>query len=92
MINITAPPFPVTSYLTSLSAGGPQAKLNASGGSGLEQPLPPPLPTPISVEDEPPNKKQRSEDNLIPEAEFIAMHKVNRCVTKLVKNYILNQY
>lgn len=73
-----APPFPVTNYLTPLAAGGTQVKLNPSAGSVLEQPLPPPLPTPIPVEEEPPNKKQRSEDNLIPEAEFIAMHKVKR--------------
>lgn len=30
----------------------------------------------IPIDDEPPNKKLRSEDNLVPEAEFIAMHKV----------------
>lgn len=29
----------------------------------------------IPADDEPPNKKQRSEDNLIPEAEFMATHK-----------------
>lgn len=35
-----------------------------------------PMAQPIAVDDEPPNKKLRSEDNLVPEAEFIAMHKV----------------
>lgn len=30
----------------------------------------------ISVDEEPPNKKMRSEDNLIPEEEFISKHKV----------------
>lgn len=30
---------------------------------------------PVPVDDEPPNKKQRTEDNLIPEAEFMATHK-----------------
>lgn len=37
------------------------------------------LQTPSSVvgnDDEPPNKKLRSEDNLVPENEFIALHKV----------------
>lgn len=35
-----------------------------------------PLAQPIPVDDEPPSKKLRSEDNLVPESEFIAMHKV----------------
>lgn len=29
-------------------------------------------------EDEPPNKKSRSEDHLIPESQFISMHKVKK--------------
>lgn len=29
---------------------------------------------PIPIDDEPPNKKQRTEDNLVPESEFIAAH------------------
>lgn len=29
----------------------------------------------VPADDEPPNKKQRSEDNLIPESEFMATHK-----------------
>lgn len=37
-------------------------------------PAPPILEQPIAVEDEPPNKKLRSEDNLLPEADFLAMH------------------
>lgn len=31
---------------------------------------------PMPVDDEPPNKKMRTEDNLISEEEFIANHKV----------------
>lgn len=62
--------------MTPSAAAGSQGKLNPGVGIAHEQPLGPPLPISIPVEDEPPNKKQRSEDNLIPEAEFIAMHKV----------------
>lgn len=36
-----------------------------------------PLPQTMSADDEPPSKKLRSEDHLISETEFIAMHKVN---------------
>lgn len=32
-------------------------------------------PQPMPTDDEPPNKKQRSEDNLLPESDFLAMHK-----------------
>lgn len=38
-------------------------------------PAPPVLDQGI-IDEEPPNKKIRSEDNLVPEADFIAMHKV----------------
>lgn len=40
-------------------------------------PAPPLEASNIILDDEPPNKKLRSEDNLIPEADFIAQHKVN---------------
>lgn len=61
--------------------------MKCSGGhppSNFPQPSPAPVPNnpmnfmmdqSIIPDDEPPNKKQRSEDNLIPEAEFIATHK-----------------
>lgn len=56
---------------------------SAAGGPPQISPAPPvldqgiiPAPQTISVDDEPPNKKLRSEDNLVPESEFIAMHKV----------------
>lgn len=58
--------------LSECSAGHPQPN--------FPQPAQPPVQNfmmepSIPVDDEPPNKKQRSEDNLIPEAEFIAAHK-----------------
>lgn len=34
----------------------------------------PPILDPTPVEEEPPNKKLRSEDNLLPEADFLEMH------------------
>lgn len=37
-------------------------------------PAPPIIEQPIPIEEEPPNKKLRSEDNLLPETEFLAMH------------------
>lgn len=47
-----------------------------------------PLPQTMSVDDEPPSKKLRSEDNLISETEFIAMHKVYK--VKFFDDYIFN--
>lgn len=46
---------------------------------GQQQQLAPPPPImdqSIQIEDEPPNKKLRSEDHLKPESQFLAMHKV----------------
>lgn len=37
-------------------------------------PAPPIIEPPIPIDEEPPNKKIRSEDNLLPEADFLAMH------------------
>lgn len=56
-----------------------------TGGPPQLSPAPPvidqgiiPIAQSIAIDDEPPSKKLRSEDNLIPEAEFIAVHKVKR--------------
>lgn len=38
-------------------------------------PAPPIMEQPIPIEDEPPSKKLRNEDHLLPEAEFLTMHK-----------------
>ncbi|XP_055903860.1 splicing factor 3A subunit 1 [Eupeodes corollae] len=64
------PPFQV-GYMPSMQPGAPQIA-----------PAPPVMdqgnmmmPIPIPIEEEPPNKKLRSEDHLIPEAQFISMHK-----------------
>lgn len=38
-------------------------------------PLPPELPPSLPVDDEPPSKKSKTEENLIPEAEFLAKNK-----------------
>lgn len=46
-------------------------------GSGPPQISPAPPVEMVPIDDEPPTKKMRSEDNLIPEAEFIALHKVS---------------
>lgn len=58
------PPFQV-GYIPAMQPGAPIA------------PAPPVMEQPIMIpqEDEPPNKKSRTEDNLIPEAQFITMHK-----------------
>lgn len=64
-----APPFSVPGYMAPIPTGGPPQI----------SPAPPVIDQgiiPIPVDDEPPSKKLRSEDNLVPEAEFIAMHKV----------------
>jgi len=63
-LNFTEPPF---------GAGG-GGYMNMQPGGGPPQIAPAP---PVDImEEEPPSKKMRSEDNLIPEAEFIATHKV----------------
>lgn len=38
----------------------------------------PPILEPVSVEDEPPNKKLRNEDNLLSESEFLALNNVRK--------------
>lgn len=38
-------------------------------------------PPSIPIEDEPPSKKARGEDNLVPEAEFLASHQVLTLLT-----------
>lgn len=75
MTLFTAPPFPVPSYMAPMPPGGPPP-ITPAPPVALDQGMVP-LPTTILTDDEPLNKKLRSEDNLIPEAEFIAMHKVN---------------
>lgn len=50
--------------------------MNMQAGGPPSQIAPAP-PVDLMVEDEPPTKKMRSEDNLIPEADFIASHKVS---------------
>lgn len=66
LIRLSAPPFQV-GYIPAMQPGAPIA------------PAPPVMEQPIMIpqEDEPPNKKSRTEDNLIPEAQFITMHKVS---------------
>ncbi|XP_065371099.1 splicing factor 3A subunit 1 isoform X1 [Calliphora vicina] len=67
---IMPPPFSVPGYMAPLAPAG--------GGPPQISPAPPVLdqvPQSIPLDDEPPNKKLRSEDNLVPESEFIAMHK-----------------
>lgn len=49
-------------------------------------PAPPPLvqaqqPVPAPQEDEPPSKKQKTEDQLVPEEEWLKQHKVTREMT-----------
>ncbi|ALC47140.1 CG16941 [Drosophila busckii] len=56
---------------------GPAGYMNMGAGGGGAPPQISPAP-PVDLmpmDDEPPQKKMRSEDNLVPEAEFIAMHK-----------------
>lgn len=70
-INFAAPPFPVGGYMTMQSGGPPQM---SSGPNVMDQTM---MPLPLMpVDEEPPNKKLRSEDNLIPEEDFISKHKV----------------
>jgi len=52
---------------------------------GIPQQIAPAPPVDI-MEEEPPSKKIRSEDNLIPEADFIATHKVSLI---LISGYLL---
>ncbi|EDV42309.1 uncharacterized protein Dana_GF17916 [Drosophila ananassae] len=54
--------------------GGGGGYMNMQAGGPPSQIAPAP-PVDLMVEDEPPTKKMRSEDNLIPEADFIASHK-----------------
>ncbi|KAH8306328.1 hypothetical protein KR018_007827 [Drosophila ironensis] len=63
------PPMMQTPY-----GGGAGGYMNMQAGGPPSQIAPAP-PVDLMVEDEPPTKKMRSEDNLIPEAEFIATHK-----------------
>lgn len=60
-------------------------------GSGPQQISPAPPVELMPIEDEPPTKKIRSEDNLVPEAEFIALHKVgyDLWIYIIYINYIL---
>lgn len=51
-------------------------------------PAPPVMDQPIPIEDEPPNKKLRSEDHLLAEAQFLALHKVFILHNKQVSNHI----
>lgn len=51
--------------------------MGMQSGNGPPQISPAPPVEMVPIDDEPPTKKMRSEDNLIPEAEFIALHKVS---------------
>ncbi|XP_039960911.1 splicing factor 3A subunit 1 isoform X3 [Bactrocera tryoni] len=65
-----APPYPVGGYMPIQSGGPPQMP---SVPNIMDQTM---MPLPLmSVDEEPPNKKMRSEDNLIPEEEFVSKHK-----------------
>ncbi|XP_034113619.1 splicing factor 3A subunit 1 [Drosophila albomicans] len=64
------PPMMPTPY-----GGGPGGYMNMPSGGGPPQISPAPPVEIMPMEDEPPTKKIRSEDNLIPEAEFISLHK-----------------
>uniref|UniRef100_A0A1A9Z7E6 Splicing factor 3A subunit 1 n=1 Tax=Glossina pallidipes TaxID=7398 RepID=A0A1A9Z7E6_GLOPL len=71
------PPFPVTGYMGQMPASGPPQIT----------PAPPVLDQGI-IDEEPPNKKIRSEDNLVPEADFIAMHKSPVTIQVQIPNVI----
>lgn len=43
---------------------------------GTMPPAPPVMEAPLPTEDEPVSKKQRTEDHLVPEAQFVTLHKV----------------
>ncbi|KAH8311573.1 hypothetical protein KR044_006974 [Drosophila immigrans] len=64
------PPMMPTPY-----GGGPGGFMNMPSGGGPPQISPAPPVEIMPMEDEPPTKKIRSEDNLVPEAEFISLHK-----------------
>ncbi|XP_067623072.1 splicing factor 3A subunit 1 [Eurosta solidaginis] len=69
--SLMPPPFPVSGYIVPMQTSGPPQM--PSGANVLDQAMlnhPP-----IQVEEEPPQKKLRSEDNLIPEDEFLSKHK-----------------
>ncbi|XP_017111447.1 splicing factor 3A subunit 1 [Drosophila elegans] len=60
--------------------------MNMQPGGAPQQIAPAPPVDLMSMEDEPPSKKIRSEDNLIPEAEFVATHKSPVTIQVLVPN------
>ncbi|XP_064554398.1 splicing factor 3A subunit 1 [Drosophila montana] len=64
------PPMIPTPY-----GAGSGGYMGMPSGSGPQQISPAPPVELMPIEDEPPTKKMRSEDNLVPEAEFIALHK-----------------
>ncbi|XP_014098731.1 splicing factor 3A subunit 1 isoform X3 [Bactrocera oleae] len=70
MMPMRPPPPMLGSYMNMQSGGPPQMSSvpNVLDQTMMSLPL-------ISVDEEPPNKKMRSEDNLIPEEEFISKHK-----------------
>ncbi|XP_033244206.1 splicing factor 3A subunit 1 isoform X1 [Drosophila miranda] len=63
---------------------GGYMNMQSTGGPSQISPAPPV--DLMSVEEEPPTKKLRSEDNLIPEAEFISTHKSPVTIQVLVPN------
>ncbi|EDW25170.1 GL22994 [Drosophila persimilis] len=63
---------------------GGYMNMQSTGGPPQISPAPPV--DLMSVEEEPPTKKLRSEDNLIPEAEFISTHKSPVTIQVLVPN------
>jgi len=62
--------------------------MSMPSGSGPPQISPAPPVDLTPTDDEPPTKKIRSEDNLVPEVEFISLHKVNNFT--LFRNSIEN--
>lgn len=47
---------------------------------------------PVDMDDEPPNKKNRTEDNLIPENVFLQCHKVRNYFKMLLKIKLFNYF
>ncbi|XP_005182034.1 splicing factor 3A subunit 1 [Musca domestica] len=78
------PPFPVPGYMAPIPAAAPPI---TPAPAVLDQSIIP-MAQSIAVDDEPPNKKLRSEDNLVPEAEFIAMHKSPITIQVQIPNVI----
>ncbi|XP_023175363.1 splicing factor 3A subunit 1 [Drosophila hydei] len=64
------PPMIPTPY-----GGGSSGYMGMPSGNNPQQISPAPPVDMMPIEEEPPTKKMRSEDNLIPEADFIAQHK-----------------